>query len=107
MSNLAPMIRDAQPGDEPALLEIYNEVVLHSNAIWSDVPRTLQQFRDWFVERCGAGFPVLVATLQDAVVSYATFGSFRTWPGYRHTVENSIYVRPELRGKGIGAALLP
>lgn len=106
MAELATTIRDAALSDLPALLEIYNEVVRNSNAIWTEEPRTPEQLRAWFEERVGAGFPVLVALRDARIVSYATFGPFRAWPGYRLTVENSIYVRPDARGRGVGRVLL-
>ena len=41
-----------------------------------------------------------------SVVGYSTFGDFRHWPGYRRTVEHSVYVRADMRGRGVGAALV-
>ena len=41
-----------------------------------------------------------------SVLGYSTFGDFRLWPGYRHTVEHSVYVRADARGRGLGAGLM-
>lgn len=100
------VIRDATPEDVPAMLSIYNEVLLTSTAIFSDILRSLDEQRRWYLERRDQGKPVLVATLADAVVGYCSYGPFRTWPGYRHTVENSIYLASAVRGRGIGTHLL-
>jgi phosphinothricin acetyltransferase len=61
----------------------------------------------WLADRQKAGYPVLVAVdAQGAVLGYASFGDWRAFDGYRHTVEHSVYVRGDQRGKGIGRALM-
>ena len=99
-------IRDAHEGDLPAILEIYNDVVATSTAIYRDEPATLDDRRSWFAARKADGQPVLVAVDAGDVVGVATFGGFRPWPGYRYTVEHSVYVRADRRGRGIARALM-
>lgn len=103
-------IRPARVDDLPALLAIFNDLVAHSTAVYTDTPVTLADRRAWFDERVQAGFPVLVAvaTSDDAeVLGFASYGPFRgAWPGYRHTVEHSVHVRADQRGRGIGSALI-
>jgi len=99
-------IREAQEGDLPAILEIYNDVVATSTAIYRDEPATLEDRRSWFAARKSEGQPVLVATDGGAVVGFAAFGGFRPWPGYRFTVEHSVHVRADRRGQGVGGALM-
>jgi L-amino acid N-acyltransferase len=54
-----------------------------------------------------AGFPVLVAEVDGAVAGFSSFAEYRgAWPGYRYSVEHSVHVRSDCRGRGIGAALL-
>ena len=60
----------------------------------------------WYNERIGNGFPVYIADLDGEVVGFSTFGHFRVWPCYRYTVENSVYVHIDHRGKGISKLLL-
>uniref|UniRef100_UPI003221B93B GNAT family N-acetyltransferase n=1 Tax=Microbacterium sp. TaxID=51671 RepID=UPI003221B93B len=61
----------------------------------------------WIAARQASGYPVLVAVDQgDTVVGYASFGDWRAFDGYRHTVEHSVYVRSDQRGGGIGRALM-
>ncbi|RPH70222.1 MAG: N-acetyltransferase family protein [Myxococcaceae bacterium] len=100
------MIRDATEADLPAILAIYNDVLANSTAIFSETPTTLEDRRQWFRARRDAGYPVLVATDDSGVLGFATFGDFRTWPGYRHTVEHTVHVRADARGRGVGRGLV-
>jgi len=99
-------IREAREEDLPAILDIYNDVVATSTAIYRDEPATLEDRRSWFAARKAERQPVLVATDGGAVVGFAAFGGFRPWPGYRFTVEHSVHVRADRRGQGVGAALM-
>lgn len=100
-------IRDAAPTDAEAIAAIYNDAVLNTTAIWNDAVVDARDRADWMEARWGSGYPVLVAEADDgAVVAYATFGDFRAFDGYRHTVEHSVYVRSDVRGGGIGEALM-
>lgn len=99
-------IRDALPTDCPSMLVIYNEVVRTSTAIFSDQPRSEEQQHYWFEDRTTQGLPVLVASDERGIVGFASYGPFRAWPGYRHTVENSIYFAPQARQRGYGIQLL-
>jgi phosphinothricin acetyltransferase len=101
-----PEIRDATEADLPAILAITNEAIANTTAVWSIALATLATRRAWFEERRGRGFPVLVATEGDGVIGFASFGDFRPWDGYLHTVEHSIYVAPAAHGRGAGRALL-
>lgn len=100
-------IRDATAADLPAILAIFNAVLVTSAAIWRDDPETPDERAAWFAERTRRGFPVLVAVDGDgAVLGFASYGDFRALAGYRTTVEHSIHVRADRRGGGIGDALL-
>jgi L-amino acid N-acyltransferase len=99
-------IRDSEEADLPGVLAIYNEVIATSTAVYTDVPVTLQDRRLWRQARLASGFPVLVAADAAGVLGFATFGDFRPWPGYRHTVEHTVHVRADCRGRGIGGELL-
>ena len=99
-------IRDALPGDLPAILDIYNDVVLTTTAIYDQRPSTLEERRDWFESRRGQGLPVLVAESDGKVAGFSSFGDWRSRWGYRYTVEHSVHVHADCRGQGIGRALI-
>jgi len=100
------MIRPATEADLPAILAIYNDAVLNTTAIWNETPVDLENRATWFGERRAAGFPVLVVEDGGRVTGYGSFGDFRPFEGYRITVEHSLYVAADARGRGFGAALL-
>ena len=99
-------VRDARVDDLPEILNIFNEAIANSTAVWFDSLDDLQGRRGWFEARQGCGFPILVAVEEGSVLGYSTFAEFRSWHGYRHTVEHSIYVRADRRRTGIGGILL-
>ena len=106
MNPLSISIRNAIEADLPAILEIYNDVLLTTTAVYSDVPHTLEMRQGWFSERKSGGFPVIVTEQDGEIVGFATYGHFRVWPCYRFTVEHSVYVHRDKRGQGISKILL-
>ncbi|MCQ4262733.1 GNAT family N-acetyltransferase [Pseudomonas stutzeri] len=101
------LIRDARPTDLEGILFIYNDAVQNSTAIWNDTPVDLANRQAWLDERQQQGNPVLAAIdEQGRVAGYASFGPWRPHDGFRHTVENSVYVSPDHRGSGIGRSLM-
>ncbi len=100
-------IRDALDTDLAGILRIYNDAVENSTAIWNDRIVDLDNRRAWLAERHDQGYPVLVAIDEGGqVAGYASFGPWRPHDGFRHTVENSVYVSPDHRGSGIGRSLM-
>lgn len=101
-------LRDATIDDIPAIVEITNQAILETTAVWSLAPVTVAARVLWLQERQARGFPVIVATAPDTreLLGFASFGDFRAWEGYLHTVEHSLYVAPPAQGQGIGRALL-
>jgi L-amino acid N-acyltransferase YncA len=100
------IIRDACEDDLTDILNIYNEVILNTTAVYSEKPHTMEMRRQWFHDRVNNNFPVFVADIGGKVVGFSSFGHFRVWPCYRYTVELSVYVEVSQRGKGISKILL-
>lgn len=106
MTLTAIHIRPATEADLPAMLDIYNDIILHTAAVWHYEPHTAEMRQEWFSQRRAQGFPVLVAIAGDTLLGFATYGPYRPWPGYHKTVENSVYVGQHARGRGVGKALM-
>src|SRR5438067_10279219 len=100
------LIRDALLADLPAILAIYNDVVTNTTAIYDERVASLEERQAWFEARRRQGLPVLVAESAQEVVGFSSFGEWRARWGYRYTVEHSVHVRADCRGRGIGRALL-
>lgn len=100
------IVRHACKEDCAAIGEIYNHAVLHTAAIWNDKTVDTDNRIAWFEARTLSGYPVLVSEEDGVVTGYASFGDWRAFDGFRHTVEHSVYVHPEHQGKGIGRLLM-
>ena len=98
-------IRTAEIGDAKAIRQIYNHEVENTTATMDLVPRTLADQQDWLAARSGA-FATIVAVLEGEVVGFASLSPYKERAAYRPTVEDSVYVRRDLGGRGIGKALL-
>lgn len=104
---MSHLIRDAAEADLDGILAIYNDAVANTTAIWNETLVDLANRRAWLADRTAAGFPVLVAVnAAGEVLGYASYGPWRNFEGFRHTVEHSIYVRGDQRGQGLGPALM-
>lgn len=89
------------------ILAIFNHAIAHTTALYDLEPRTPAFMESWFDTKDRARIPVLGAIDADgSLAGFATYGAFRTFAGYRHTFEHSLYVRADRRGSGLGRALL-
>jgi L-amino acid N-acyltransferase YncA len=100
-------IRPAKESDLEDILEIYNEIIIHTTAVFDYNPHTLGMRRAWYETKLKDGFPVFVAEENNHIVGFSSIGHFRAWDAYKYTVENSVYVSVNERGKGIGKSLIP
>ncbi len=103
---LAPVeLRLARPEDAEPTRVIYNTEVTGSTVTFDLVPRTREEHRDWLDARSGA-MAVVVAEEAEEVIGFASLSPYRSRPAYSTTVEDSVYVRRDQRGNGVGRALL-
>ena len=100
-------IRNAMEKDLPEILEIYNDVILNTTAVYDYKPHTMEMRRQWFKTKQEQGFPVFVAEENGKVVGLSSIGPFRAWAAYKYSVENSVYVAKESRGRGFASLLIP
>ena len=98
-------IRDATTADLPVIDEIYNHYVLHSTCTYQTEPGTAEERAQWFAAH-GPRHPVTVAEIEGRVVGWGSLSKFHPRAAYGNTVEDSVYLHHEARGKGIGTALL-
>jgi L-amino acid N-acyltransferase len=98
-------VRLARPADAEAIRTIYNLEVTESTVTFDLVPRTLADQQAWLAEHDGV-HPAVVADLGGEVVGFGSLGPYRSRPAYATTVEDSVYVRRDLRGVGCGRAIL-
>ena len=90
-----------------SILEILNEAIVHSTALYDYVPRPPQAMAGWFATKRASGFPVVGAVDAGGLLAgFASWGSFRAFPAYKYTVEHSVYVHRDFRGRGLGQYLL-
>jgi phosphinothricin acetyltransferase len=99
-------VRYATQNDLPQMLEIYNEIIANTTAVFQYDPHTLNMRKEWFEKKQQEGYPVFVAEENNVVVGYSTIGQFRNWQAYKYSVENSVYVKAGYRGKGISKLLI-
>lgn len=100
------LIRPATDNDVEQILAIHNTAVRESLAIWTETEETRADREAWLAAHRAAGEPVLVAEVAGRVAGYATYGAFRPKTGYRHTVENSVYIHEDFQRQGLGRLLM-
>jgi len=99
-------IRVASEADIPRITEIYADAVMHGTATYELEPPSEEEMLSRFRSLIAAGYPYVVAQEGGRILAYAYAGPFRARAAYRFMVEDSIYVAPEAKGRGIGSLLL-
>jgi len=90
-----------------AILDIFNDAILNSTALYEYKVRTDETMRNWFAAKTAGNFPVIgLVNPQQQLVGFASYGTFRAWAAYKYSVEHSVYIHKDYRGKGLGPILL-
>ncbi|SKA74851.1 phosphinothricin acetyltransferase [Clostridium sp. USBA 49] len=100
------MIREASEKDLKSILDIYNDAILNTTAIYAYKIQTLEEKKQWYEKKKQNGYPLLVFEENGMVAGFATFGPFREWPAYKYTIEHSVYVHKDYRNQGIATKLM-
>ena len=98
-------IRPYQVEDTAAILEIINDAILHSTALYDYAPRSLAQQLAIFEDKISKGFPIIVAEVNTEIAGFGYYSEFRFREAYKFTVEHSVYAANRYIGKGIGKLL--
>lgn len=90
-----------------AILDIFNEAIASSTALYDYKPRAPESMARWFKTKAANRFPV-IGSVSDSgeLMGFASYGTFRAWPAYKYSVEHSVYVHKDHRRKGLGLTLM-
>jgi L-amino acid N-acyltransferase YncA len=99
-------VRDAAQGDLPAIQAIYAHHVLRGLATFEEVPPDVPEMRQRHADIVGRGLPYLVSVRGGEVIGYGYCAPYRLRSAYRYSLEDSIYIRQDAIGQGIGSRLL-
>jgi phosphinothricin acetyltransferase len=99
-------VRGSADADMDQVHAIYAHHVCHGLASWEEEPPTLDEMRARRAQVLKLGLPYIVAEEGGAILGYSYAGTYRPRPGYRYSVENSVYVAERSMGRGVGRALL-
>lgn len=89
------------------ILEIFNDAILNTTSLYDYNPWTMDTMKSWFEMKKEHNFPVIgIVDKKNRLLGFGTYSAFRIRPAYKYTVENSLYVHKEFRGKGLGKILL-
>ncbi len=100
-----PVIRPAIEADIPEINAIYNRYIVYSHVSFDLEPWSNGQRLEWFGERVADGYPVMVACEGDTVVGASWAGPWQPKRAYRSSVESTVVLAPEAKGRGLGTAL--
>ncbi|MGE7916274.1 N-acetyltransferase family protein [Lysinibacillus xylanilyticus] len=100
------MIRLMEEKDLPEVLAIYNDIILSSKAVYRYETQSLEEKKKWFKEQQASSNPLLIFNENGIVAGFATYSQFRPYPGYKHTMEHSVYVHKDHYQKGIATKLM-
>jgi L-amino acid N-acyltransferase YncA len=99
-------LRNAAPGDLPAITAIYAHHVLHGTGTFEEVPPDEAEMARRIKDVQDQGWPWLVAEENGEILGFAYLAQLRARSAYRFASEDSVYVRDDIRGQGVGKALV-
>lgn len=104
---MSPVIKFCNENQLPEILDILNDAIINSTALYDYKPRTMENMKTWFEAKTKGKYPVIgLFDDKESLLGFGSYGSFRNWPAYKYTIEHSIYIRSDRRGQGFGKILL-
>ena len=100
------VIQSITKNDISACLAIYNYEVINGVATLDLEPRTLEEWREWYNAHSDEHHPIIVGSIDDVVVGYASLSPYRLKDAFKSTVELSIYIHQDYRGQGVATRLM-
>ena len=100
------VIQSITKNDISACLAIYNYEVINGVATLDLEPRTLEEWHEWYNAHSDEHHPIIVGTVNDVVVGYASLSPYRLKDAFKSTVELSIYIHQDYRGQGVATRLM-
>ena len=90
-----------------SILEIFNDAIAHSTALYEYQPRTMERMVAWFDAKRQGGHPVIgVEDASGRLLAFGSYGPFRPFPAFKYTVEHSVYVHKDHRGRALGRTVM-
>ena len=89
------------------ILEIFNDAIINSTALYDYKLRTMDSMKSWFDAKEKNNYPVIgIVENNNELLGFGSYGAFRAWPAYKYSIEHSIYINKNYRGKGYGKTIL-
>ena len=107
MAEIEYHIKTCGEAQLPEMLEMFNEAIVNTTSVYDYQLRTMDFMTEWYQAKIKGKYPLIgLFNNQDELLGFGTYGPFRSRPAYKYSVEHSIYVRHDMRGKGYGKILL-
>lgn len=100
-------IKSCDEAQLPEMLEMFNDVIINTTSVYDYSPRTMEFMIEWYYSKLKGDYPLIgLFDSHNSLLGFGSYGPFRTRPAYKYSIEHSVYVRHDMRGKGYGKILL-
>ena len=100
-------IRPCVEAQLPEILDMFNDAIINTTSVYDYDPRTMEFMMDWYFSKLKGDYPIIGLFDNDSnLLAFGTYGPFRTRPAYKYSIEHSVYVRKDMRGRGFGKVML-
>jgi len=100
-------IKNCDESHLPEILDIFNDAIVNTTSVYDYNPRSMEYMLEWYYAKIKGDYPLIgMFNPAGVLMGFGTYGPFRTRPAYKYSIEHSVYVRTDMRGKGYGRILL-